>query len=373
MVKHETEIAVIGGGLVGMAVAFGLRRRGRDVTVFDEGDHAFRAARGNFGLIWVQGKGATLPDYARWTRYSAEKWPDFAQQLGAETGIDLELSQPGGFDIFLNDTEAEVAIGRLDRLRAAVGGDYPFEFVEPARLRDMIPEVGPAVVGAIHCPEDGHVNPLYLLRALTAAFLQAGGIFENGASVMKIEPQLDAFTIHHTRPWRAGKIVLCAGLGNTELAPMLGLQAAIRPERGQILVTERVRPFLKYPTIQIRQTGEGALQIGASQEDVGLDDGTSAPVISEIANRACQIFPLLEQVRMVRCWAALRVMSADGCPIYQRSQMHPGATLVNCHSGVTLAAAHASALAAWIDGAAAPELLESFSAKRFDVLASSAA
>ncbi len=66
MVKHETKIAVIGGGLVGMAVAFGLRRRGRDFTLFDEGDHAFRAARGNFGLIWVQGKGATLPDYARY-------------------------------------------------------------------------------------------------------------------------------------------------------------------------------------------------------------------------------------------------------------------------------------------------------------------
>ncbi len=52
----ETEVAIIGGGLVGMAIAHGLQRRGRRVTVFDEGDRAFRAARGNFGLIWVQGR-----------------------------------------------------------------------------------------------------------------------------------------------------------------------------------------------------------------------------------------------------------------------------------------------------------------------------
>ena len=113
---------VIGGGMLGSAIGYGLVREGLATAVLDEGDVAYRAARGNFGLVWVQGKGATLPDYARWTRYSAAKWPDFAQQLGAETGIDLELSQPGGFDIFLNDTEAEAAVGRLDRLRAAVGG-----------------------------------------------------------------------------------------------------------------------------------------------------------------------------------------------------------------------------------------------------------
>ena len=62
MADHD--IAVIGGGVVGMSVAFGLVRRGRRVIVFDEGDHAFRASRGNFGLVWVQGKGDGLHDYA---------------------------------------------------------------------------------------------------------------------------------------------------------------------------------------------------------------------------------------------------------------------------------------------------------------------
>ena len=69
---REAEFGVVGGGLVGMAIAYGLVRKGRSVVVFDEHDQAFRASRGNFGRIWVQGKGAAMPSYARWTRSSAQ-------------------------------------------------------------------------------------------------------------------------------------------------------------------------------------------------------------------------------------------------------------------------------------------------------------
>ncbi|MGF1626337.1 MAG: FAD-dependent oxidoreductase, partial [Alphaproteobacteria bacterium] len=67
----ESDYAIIGGGVVGLAVAFGLLGLGRRVLVLDGDDGAFRASRGNFGLIWVQGKGLGAPAYARWTRRSA--------------------------------------------------------------------------------------------------------------------------------------------------------------------------------------------------------------------------------------------------------------------------------------------------------------
>jgi hydrogen cyanide synthase HcnC len=66
---------VIGGGLVDTAIGYGLARAGLAVVLLDEGDIAYRASRGNFGLVWVQTKGRGAPHYQRWTRRSAEEWP----------------------------------------------------------------------------------------------------------------------------------------------------------------------------------------------------------------------------------------------------------------------------------------------------------
>src|SRR5579875_3756708 len=78
---------VIGGGLVGSAIAYGLVRAGLKTALLDEGDVAYRAARGNFGLVWVQSKGLGAPHYQRWTRFSAEAWPSLAAELREITGI----------------------------------------------------------------------------------------------------------------------------------------------------------------------------------------------------------------------------------------------------------------------------------------------
>src|SRR6266705_5384568 len=72
---------VIGGGLVGSAIAYGLARAGLKAALLDEGDVAYRASRGNFGLVWVQSKGDGAPHYQRWTRCSADQWPALAAEL----------------------------------------------------------------------------------------------------------------------------------------------------------------------------------------------------------------------------------------------------------------------------------------------------
>lgn len=363
----RTEYAVVGGGLVGMAIAYGLVRRGKQVTVLDEGDVAYRASRGNFGLVWVQGKGADMPDYARWTRRAAALWPELAEELRDLTGVELELSQPGGLDFCLSDEDAESSVARLEGLRAALDGDYPFEFLGHNALRERVPEIGPDVAGAIYCPEDGHVNPLYLLRALHAGVRAKGGRVEGGGRVSRIKSTGAGFRIDHTQSWQADHVVLCAGLGNAVLAPMVGLEAPVAPLRGQVLICERVKPFMHYPSVQIRQVGEGAVQIGDSKESVGFDDGTSADVVASIARRAVRIFPLLRDVRVVRAWGSLRVMSDDGFPIYDHSRDCPGAWVVTCHSGVTLAAGHALVVAEGIARGARPDDLESFSGQRFRI------
>jgi glycine/D-amino acid oxidase-like deaminating enzyme len=361
----QTQVIVIGGGLVGTAVAYGLARTGVDVVVLDQGDDAFRASRGNFGLVWVQGKGHDLPDYSRWTRSSASRWAAFAQALMADSGIDVQLRQPGGFHMCFSDEELLERQARLQSLQDALG-DYPFQMLDAAELKARLPLIGPSVVGASYTPQDGHVNPLKLLRALHTAAQAKGARFHGGLQVDRIDSAPGEFRVMTgERCFTAPRIVMAAGLGNPHLARQVGLHAPVAPNRGQVLISERVRPFLQYPTINVRQTDEGTVQLGDSMEEVGFDDSTSTDVLAMIARRGLSTFPLLRDVRLVRAWGALRVMSPDGYPIYQQSDTHPGAFVVTCHSGVTLAAAHALRIAPWIMGGAQPDELAVFAGERF--------
>ena len=98
---------MVGGGLIGTAVAYGLARKGYEVRVLDEGDRAFRASRGNFGLVWVQGKGWDFPSYAKWSNYAADLWPKFNEELMALSGVDTGYSRPGGVEFCLSEAEWE--------------------------------------------------------------------------------------------------------------------------------------------------------------------------------------------------------------------------------------------------------------------------
>jgi glycine/D-amino acid oxidase-like deaminating enzyme len=370
MSGDDADFAVLGGGLVGAATAWGLARLGRRVVVLDEGDVAHRASRGNFALVWVQSKGLGMPRYAAWTRQSSDLWSGLADELKRETGIDTRFERPGGFSLALDEAELERRVAMLRRLHnqpemtVALGT----EIVDRGRLVGMLPEIGPDVVGGVYCPFDGHANSLKLLRALHAGIQHHGAVYRGGCAVQAIEPAADGFRIRHDGgETRAARVVLAAGIGNARLAPMVGLEAKVRPQRGQILVTERLQPFLRHPVVTVRQTDEGSVMLGDSQEEAGFDDGVRTDVLATIARRATRMFPLLGRANVVRSWAALRVMTRDGFPIYAASARHPGAFLVTCHSGVTLAAAHAYVLAPMLAaGALAPDLA-AFAPERFDV------
>jgi glycine/D-amino acid oxidase-like deaminating enzyme len=359
------DIIVIGGGLVGGAIAWGAASAGASTALIDEGDLAFRAARGNFGLVWVQSKGAGMPPYAHWTRRSAELWPGLAGALLETTGTDVALHQPGGLAFCLSDSEFAQRAALVARMHNE-SGDAGTRMLHRSEVRAMVPGLGDAVVGAAFCPRDGHASPLQLLRAFHSGTLGNRGTYLPGRTVEAIEPGPHAFTVRcGGEHFSAAKLVIAAGLGSRALARMVGLDMPVSPLRGQILVTERLRRLLDYPTHIMRQTQEGSVMLGDSQEDVGFDTSTSTKVIGEIAARNVRVLPALADARIVRIWAALRVMSPDGLPIYDQSTRYPGAFAATCHSGVTLAGAHAMALAPAILAGTIPDSLAAFSASRF--------
>ncbi len=361
---------VVGGGLVGSAIAQGLTRIGLSTLVLDEGDVAHRATRGNFGLVWVQGKGLGAPHYQRWTRTSAEEWPGLASELLDRTGIDTGLRQPGGMVFCMSQAEMDDRSAAMEQCRREAGNaGLTYRLLSGAEARDMMPGLGPKVVGAVWTPYDGHASPLYLMRSLHAAHVDGGGTYRPNEKVERIDPAPRDFSVTTASgTYRAPRLVLASGLGNVDLAPQVGLSVPVRPQRGQILVTERTQPFLTMPALNVRQTEEGSIMMGDSKEDAGFDTWTQTPsAMGAIAARAIATFPAIADLNIVRAWSALRVLSPDGLPIYDESEQFPGAFSASCHSGVTLAGAHSRQLAPMIAEGALTPGMQPFTGKRFDV------
>ena len=372
--RPETaDVIVVGGGMFGSAIAYGLVRAGLDVVVLDEGDNALRAARGNFGLVWVQTKGLGMQPYADWSRESAYLWNDFARELEEVSGIHVAHQNAGGLQLLLGEEELAKRRAEIAQMRKQAGpAGYDCEIIGSEEAQKMLPDVrlGKDVVAASFCPHDGHVNPLLLLRALHTTIRASGGRYHSERRVEAIRHDGRAFVAETSKgPIAAPKIVLAAGHGAPRLGPMVGLKVPIRPERGQVLITERMQPLFRIPVGSIRQTNEGTVQLGNSKEEVGFDDATTIDVTRSIARRAIRCFPILRGVRLIRTWGCIRVLTPDMAAIYDESQSHPGAYVATSHSGVTLAAINARHAARWIATGETPPAFDRFSAGRFDVQA----
>lgn len=370
-VSAPCDVAVVGGGLVGSALAWGLARAGQTCQVFDEGDTALRTARGNFGLVWVQGKGASMGRYALWTLAAAQLWPAFAAELEAATGLDLAYSR-GGLRYALDEADLAGAVAQLETIQGLMGeAAYDFEVWQGARLHQALPMVG-AIAGATYTEMDGHCNPLVLLRALQQDMQRLGAAYRPMTPVAGIRPLpgggyavLDAAGRVLVE---AGKLVLAAGHGSGKLAEALGLTLPIHPDQGQILVTEKVAPILPWCSDTIRQTDNGSILLGASSKPGAQHTRTDLATLAEIADEALRVFPFLGRLRLQRAWGALRVMTPDGYPVYQQSEACPGVFSFACHSGVTLASVHAMEAARWVMAGRLPEEMAAFHPRRFEAL-----
>ena len=164
--SKDYDVAVVGGGLLGSAIAWGLGRLGRKIVVLDEGDIARRASRANFALVWVQSKGLGMPAYTGWTMRASETWGRLAAELKDQTGLDVALRQNGGFHLTLGEDEFAQRAQLVTRMHNQVGAaDYRMEMLSASEVRKMLPLIGPEVSGGSFCPLDGHVNSLRTFRA----------------------------------------------------------------------------------------------------------------------------------------------------------------------------------------------------------------
>ena len=258
------DLAVLGGGMVGSAIAYGCALRGARVALLDEGDTALRASRANFGLVWGQSKGDDSPAYADWTQQSIALWREFSERASSLAGSDVQYRQRGGLNFCLDEQELAT---RADFVRRRHNRGWErLRLLDRKDLEELMPgcPLGPEVLGASFDPADGDVNPLTTFRAMHAGVHANGGTHLPGAPVTGIAQDGGGFRVTRAdgTSVRADKVVIAAGVATTKLAAMVGLDVPVRPVRGQNIVTERLAPMLPLPASALRQTGDGTVQIG---------------------------------------------------------------------------------------------------------------
>lgn len=370
----NADIIVIGGGATGAATGLGLVRNNTGkVLLFDEKPGIHRVSRANFGLTTYMCKGLNDTAYADWSLRATHEWAGFAKQLEEESGICVDLSLNGGGEAFLGQEEMDIRIQQtraLKEMAKARGSEYPVSILDKYEFSQLMPKmkIGEQVVGGMFVQGAGHVNPLFLLRAMRKAFIDRGGKFIPGESVMEICPrQFDIIIKTNKDEYSCKKLVVAAGHGSTRLMGALGINLHLYPQRGQLLVTNRMPPLLPIPLLTVRQTAEGTFMIGVSNESAGHDVRVTVAVLKGQAKKGIAVFPMLASLKWVRSWAAVRVMTPDGSPLYDTIPGHDNIFVLAGHSAISLASMHASYIAPWIISGIKPNEIKGFGLGRFNV------
>lgn len=166
----ERDVIIVGGGISGAALAYGLAGRDRRITVLDAPTRTNMASRTNVGLIWCQSKFLHLPEYAKWGFMSSRLYPQLLKELEEISEQKVPARFTGGLIPVLSQEDFHKRADYIAKLREALG-EYRGGMIERAELEKKLPGIGfgPEVCGAAWCEEDGVVDPLALLRAYLAA------------------------------------------------------------------------------------------------------------------------------------------------------------------------------------------------------------
>jgi len=328
----HTEVVVIGAGAVGASIAFHLASRGRDVILLDRGAVCGETSSATMGLVWVQSK--VPAPYTRLSLLSSELWP----RIVAELDQDVEFRRDGGLRLAMSEQELNT-LGALVVEQAKVEG-LEIRLLDGSAIRQLEPAVGPSVVGGSFCSRDGHVNAITYVNALVRLagrrgahilpFTPCRGILRDADGAVAGVATLGGVI-------RCRAAVNAAGVWASEVAHMVSVVVPIVACRGQLLVTEPLRPLLSRPLHILRQSPlTGVVFTGETSEFVGVDRGNTLAAFRRHAQRAIQMIPALGHAQALRMFSGLRPWPPDGLPFIGPVPRVPGFYMAVGHSGITL-------------------------------------
>jgi glycine/D-amino acid oxidase-like deaminating enzyme len=338
--KRTAEVIVVGGGVIGGAVAFELARRSVDVLLLDKSLPG-RATSASAGGLWPVGEAIGLgcgiihhksrtessrlnDDLALPTVFrdflvqSNRCFPKLSEELREFSAIDIEY-EPGIGLLFLyfNDEERRfvkvIADGLSDKSN--------FEILTAEDVKKIEPQLTDDVLGAAVLSGEHQVNPMLLAEgfkrsaiALGARFRHdtcATGLCREGDRIIGVRVEDEVLTCN--------TVVNAAGAWAANLAATAGLRLPIFPVRGQIVLTQALphtlNACLSTSNCYMLQKRHGEVLVGSTTENAGFDVSVTTEAITQLCRAAVQTVPMLKSVGIKRVWSGLRPGTQDELPI----------------------------------------------------------
>ncbi|HEX4462527.1 MAG TPA: FAD-binding oxidoreductase [Polyangia bacterium] len=366
--KRECDIAIIGGGVMGLGIAYQLAKRGvKDVVVLERGYLAQGASGRNGGGVRMQW---STEQNVRLMQESIELCRGFAQEIGVNVWF-----RQGGY-LFLAKHERERAIMEKNVATQNNAG-VPTRMLSAAEAGQLVPELETKkIVCACYNPKDGVLFPWPFLWGYAHQALERGVEVHLYTAVERITPTGNGFDLATTKgPVRAQRVINAAGAWSPEIARMVGVELPKHPHRHEILSTEPLKPFLT-PMVSVLSSGlyfsqsmRGEIVTGITVEDDarGIQLGSRLKFLQTLAREMIAFVPRFADVKILRQWAGPYDVSPDGHPILGEPPGVPGFYLA-CGfvgHGFMMAPIMAKLYAEWLTGGKKHEVFQRCRLSRF--------
>jgi len=363
---RAVDLAVVGGGVIGLAIAWRAAARGLSVTLLERGQAGGGTSSVAAGMLApiaevTPGEEPLL----ELGRHSASAYPRFVAELIAAAAVDGVGYTPIGTLLVARDADEAQALDRELELRRRY--DLVVDRLRASEARRLEPGLAPALRMALHVPEDHAVDPRPLARALLAATRAAGGRVSEQTLVARLDVEhpddsrarVTGVTLRDGLTVGARNVVIAAGVWSDRLqgippsaripiAPVKGQILRLHDPGGPGLLTRVIRMGSSY----IVPRGDGRYVIGATSEERGFDTTVTAGAAFELLRDAGELVPGVSELVLDEFQAGLRPGTPDNLPVIGPTRAVEGLYWATGHrrSGILLAPATAELIVAALEG-----------------------
>lgn len=367
------DVAIVGGGVIGLACAWKLARAGARVTLFERGPLAGEATAASAGILAPLAESVTPGPFVDLALAGLRAFHEEIEAIKGDSGLDPEYRRDGvlrlGMDAAAADALREAASwqanARLD-----------LRWLEPRQIATLEPGLA-ACEGGLLSPNEGHIHPARLAAALAAAAAHRGADIREYAPAPL--PWVEGGRLRGLRlgDERHGfdRVVLAAGAWSNAWAEAVGVRVPVRPVKGQMILLRAITPPVRHVVFAghgyLVPRADGTVYVGATQEEAGFDRRVTAAGAGELATLAGTLAPALAGAEFLRAGAGLRPGSADGLPVLGPAPNHENLLIAAGHfrNGILMSLVTGSIISALATGEAPALDLAPFDPARFAVSA----